>query len=55
MGEVDGRGMAIGIVAGVAVGLLVLAFTGNVVWLGLMAAIGAVLGINIRFGSRDDH
>lgn len=54
MNTFDGRGLALGIAGGVVVGLLVWWFTGSAVWIGVLAAIGAVLGMNAGFGRSDD-
>lgn len=53
MDSFDGRGLAIGIAGGVAVGLLVWFLTGSSLWIGLLAAIGAVIGMNAGFGKSD--
>ena len=37
----------------VAVGLLVWFITGSSLWIGLLAAIGAVIGMNAGFGKSD--
>lgn len=50
MDTFDGRGLAIGIGGGVAVGLLIWFLTGSSLWIGIMAAIGAVVGLNIGSG-----
>jgi hypothetical protein len=50
MGTFDGRGLAVGIAGGVAVGLVIWRLTGSAVWMGLLAAIGAVIGMNAGFG-----
>lgn len=49
MGTFDGRGLAIGIAGGVAVGLVVWWLTGSSLWIGVLAAIGAVIGMNAGF------
>ncbi|MCU0298105.1 MAG: hypothetical protein MUF33_06245 [Candidatus Nanopelagicales bacterium] len=54
MGTFDGRGLALGIAGGVGVGLVVWWITGSSLWIGLLAAIGAVLGMNLGFGGSDD-
>ena len=43
MGTFDGRGLAIGIAGGVGVGLVVWWLTGSSLWIGILAAIGAVI------------
>jgi hypothetical protein len=53
MDSFDGRGLALGIAGGVAVGLLVWFVTGSSLWIGLLAAIGAVIGMNAGFGKSD--
>ncbi len=53
MDSFDGRGLAIGIAGGVVVGLLVWFLTGSSLWIGLLAAIGAVIGMNAGFGKSD--
>ncbi|MBK6761838.1 MAG: hypothetical protein IPG68_00480 [Micrococcales bacterium] len=53
MNTFDGRGLALGIAGGVAVGLVIWFLTGSTLWIGLMAAIGAVLGMNAGFGKSD--
>lgn len=53
MDSFDGRGLALGIAGGVAVGLLVWFITGSSLWIGLLAAIGAVIGMNSGFGKSD--
>lgn len=53
MDSFDGRGLALGIAGGVAVGLLVWFITGSSLWIGLLAAIGAVIGMNAGFGKSD--
>lgn len=53
MGQVDGRGMAIGIAGGVVVGLVIMLVTGSAFWIGVDAAIGALIGMHIKFGSDD--
>jgi CDP-diglyceride synthetase len=50
MGTFDGRGLALGIAGGVAVGMLVWFLTGSSLWIGILAAIGAVIGMNAGFG-----
>jgi len=52
MNTFDGRGLALGIAGGVAVGLVIWFLTGSSLWIGLMAALGAVLGMN-AFGKSD--
>lgn len=54
MGTFDGRGLALGIAGGVGVGMVVWWITGSSLWIGLLAAIGAVLGMNLGFGGSDD-
>jgi hypothetical protein len=54
VGTFDGRGLALGIAGGVGVGLVVWWITGSSLWIGLLAAIGAVLGMNLGFGGSDD-
>ena len=54
MNTFDGRGLALGIAAGVAVGMVVWAFTDSALGIGLLAAIGAVIGMNAGFGKPDD-
>jgi hypothetical protein len=54
VGTFDGRGLALGIAGGVGVGLAVWWITGSSLWIGLLAAIGAVLGMNLGFGDSDD-
>jgi|APLow6443716910_1056828.scaffolds.fasta_scaffold1235386_2 uncharacterized membrane protein YccC len=54
MDTFDGRGLAIGIAGGVAVGLAIWFFTGSSLWIGIMAAIGAVIGMNAGFGKSGD-
>ena len=53
MDSFDGRGLALGIAGGVAVGLLVWFITGSSLWIGVLAAIGAVIGMNAGFGKSD--
>lgn len=53
MDSFDGRGLAIGIAGGVVIGLIVWFFTGSSLWIGLLAAIGAVIGMNAGFGKSD--
>lgn len=53
MGTFDGRGLAVGIAGGVFLGLLVWFLTGSALWIGLLAAIGAVVGMNVGFGDSD--
>lgn len=53
MGTFDGRGLALGIAGGVAVGMVVWWLTGSSLWIGLLAAIGAVIGMNAGFGGKD--
>ena len=53
MDSFDGRGLALGIAGGVAVGLLVWFITGSSLWIGLLAAIGAVIGMNAGLGKSD--
>lgn len=53
MESFDGRGLAIGIAGGVLVGLLIWFITGNAIWIGVLAAIGAVIGMNVGFGNKD--
>ncbi len=53
MDTFDGRGLAVGIAAGVGVGLLVWWLTGSSLWIGILAAIGAVIGMNAGFGNSD--
>lgn len=50
MDSFDGRGLAIGIAGGVAVGLAVWFVSGSAGWIGLLAAIGAVIGMNAGSG-----
>lgn len=50
MDSFDGRGLAIGIAGGVVLGLAVWFFTGSAAWIGILAVIGAVLGMNAGFG-----
>ena len=52
MNTFDGRGLAVGIAGGVILGLIVMLLTGNSVWIGILAAIGAVIGMNA--GSKSD-
>ncbi len=54
MGTFDGRGLAIGIAGGVGVGLIVWWLTGSSLWIGILAAIGAVIGMNAGWGTSDD-
>jgi hypothetical protein len=54
MDTFDGRGLALGIAAGVAVGLVVWAITDSALWIGLLAAIGAVIGMNAGYGKSGD-
>ncbi len=54
MGTFDGRGLAVGIAGGVGIGLIVWFVTGSSLWIGLLAAIGAVIGMNAGFGNSDD-
>lgn len=54
MDTFDGRGLAIGIAGGVGVGLLIWFFTGSSLWIGIMAAIGAIIGLNAGFGKSDE-
>jgi hypothetical protein len=53
MDSFDGRGLAIGIAGGVAIGLIIWFLTGSSLWIGLLAAIGAVIGMNAGFGKSD--
>lgn len=53
MGTFDGRGLAVGIAGGVAVGLVIYLITGSSLWIGILAAIGAVIGMNAGFGNSD--
>jgi hypothetical protein len=53
MNTFDGRGLAIGIAGGVAVGLVIWFITGSSLWIGLLAAIGAIIGMNAGFGKSD--
>ena len=48
----DGRSMGVGIAVGVLVGLLVAYFTENPVWVSLLAAIGALIGISRNWFDR---
>ncbi|MBK9436084.1 MAG: hypothetical protein IPN52_13660 [Micrococcales bacterium] len=52
-GTFDGRGLAIGIAGGVGVGLVVWWLTGSSLWIGILAAIGAVIGMNTGWGKTD--
>lgn len=52
MDEFDGRGLALGIIGGVIVGFGLLMLTDNAVWVGLIAGIGAILGLNKGWFSR---
>lgn len=54
MDTFDGRGLAIGIAIGVALGLLVWFLTGSSLWIGILAAIGAVVGMNAGYGRSGD-
>lgn len=54
MGTFDGRGLALGIAAGVAVGLLVWFVTDSSLWIGILAALGAVVGMNAGWGKSED-
>ncbi len=54
MNTFDGRGLALGIGAGVVIGLVIWWLTGSALWIGLLAAIGAVIGMNAGFGKSDD-
>lgn len=54
MGTFDGRGLAIGIAGGVVLGLVVWFLTGSSMWIAVLAAIGAVIGMNAGFGKSDD-
>lgn len=54
MDTFDGRGLALGIAGGVLVGLLIWFITGSSLWIGVMAAIGAVFGMNVGFGKGKD-
>jgi len=53
MNTFDGRGLALGIAGGVAVGLVIWFLTDSSLWIGLMAALGAVFGMNAGFGKSD--
>ncbi len=53
MDTFDGRGLALGIAGGVAVGLVIWGLTDSALWIGLLAAIGAVIGMNVGFGKSD--
>lgn len=53
MDSFDGRGLAIGIAGGVVVGLVIWLLTGSLLWIGLLAAIGAVIGMNAGFGKSE--
>lgn len=53
MDSFDGRGLAIGIAGGVVIGLIIWFLTGSSLWIGLLAAIGAVIGMNAGFGKSD--
>ncbi|MEI2716540.1 MAG: hypothetical protein V9E98_06030 [Candidatus Nanopelagicales bacterium] len=52
MNGFDGRSMGVGIAVGVLVGLLVAYFTENPVWVSLLAAIGALIGISRNWFDR---
>lgn len=52
--EFDGRGLAVGIAAGVVIGLIVMYLTGNQAVIPIFAAIGAVLGLNTGWFNRGD-
>lgn len=53
MNTFDGRGLALGIAAGVILGLIIMFVTGNSIWIGILAAVGAVIGMNAGFGKGD--
>lgn len=50
--EFDGRGLAVGIAAGVVLGLIVMYLTGSSLPIPLFAAIGAVVGLNVGWFKR---
>ena len=55
MERFDGRSMAVGIVAGLVVGLVLYYFTSNTMLIFLGAGIGAILLMNVRiFPPRDN-
>lgn len=49
----DGRGLALGIALGVVVGLIVWLITGSSLWIGVLAAVGAVFGMNAGRAKKD--
>ena len=55
MEQFDGRGLAVGIAGGVLVGLVINFFTGSAFWVGLLAAIGAMIGMNAGWFGDDDN
>lgn len=54
MDTFDGRGLAIGLAAGTGIGMLIWMFSGSAMWIGVMAPIGAVVGMNTGFGRHTD-
>ncbi len=54
MGTFDGRGLALGIAGGVVLGMGVWFLTGSSLWIGILAAIGAVIGMNVGWGGSDE-
>ena len=54
MNTFDGRGLAVGIAGGVVIGLIIMFITGNSIWIAVLAAIGAVIGMNAGFGNKGD-
>jgi len=51
--EFDGRGLALGILAGTVIGFVVMLVTGNPAFIGACAALGALLGMNTGWFHRD--
>lgn len=50
--EFDGRGLAVGIALGVVIGLVLMYVTGTSMWIPILAAVGAILGMNTGWFNR---